>query len=371
MLSNGGQAFSQNGFVGGTSDSTSNSVLLAGAGSSWAMPADLFIGYSGVGNTLVLSNGARLIDDMGLVGFNTNSTNNQALVTGAGSVWSNGTAIFVGDYGWGNSLEIRDGGLVTNYWGLVGEMDSASNNTARVGADGVWANQKLVIGDAGSHNALFVDGGTVTAEYMCVGYEGFFCDNLVELDSGGIFVTNAAHDAELEVYGGSFFLTGGTLLVDTLVITNPCAQFIQVGGALLYRDLFLNPDADADGDGMPNGWEQAHGLDPFNPFDAGDDNDGDGMTNLQEYLAGTDPNSSASCFRITSAMRTNNDVRLDWKAVGGKRYVVQASTAPAAGFTDLSPVIAVPGTAETVTNYVHLGAATNGPARYYRVRLGP
>jgi hypothetical protein len=45
---------------------------------------------------------------------------------------------------------------------------------------------------------------------------------------------------------------------------------------------------DWDGDGMPDDWEIAHGLDP-NLDDSGLDSDGDGLTNLEEYLRGTDP----------------------------------------------------------------------------------
>jgi uncharacterized delta-60 repeat protein len=45
---------------------------------------------------------------------------------------------------------------------------------------------------------------------------------------------------------------------------------------------------DWDGDGLPDDWEIAHGLNPG--FDDADlDWDGDGLTNLQEYLRGTDP----------------------------------------------------------------------------------
>jgi hypothetical protein len=46
--------------------------------------------------------------------------------------------------------------------------------------------------------------------------------------------------------------------------------------------------ADTDGDGLPDQWEVAHGLDPFSS-DADADPDDDGQTNAQEYLAGTDP----------------------------------------------------------------------------------
>ncbi|NIQ81051.1 MAG: DUF2341 domain-containing protein, partial [Anaerolineales bacterium] len=45
---------------------------------------------------------------------------------------------------------------------------------------------------------------------------------------------------------------------------------------------------DWDGDGMPDDWELAHGLDPTTD-DANFDYDNDGLTNFEEYLRGTDP----------------------------------------------------------------------------------
>ncbi len=48
-------------------------------------------------------------------------------------------------------------------------------------------------------------------------------------------------------------------------------------------------DRDDDNDGMPNGWEAAHGLQPTDPYNGSYDQDADGLSNLDEFKAGTDP----------------------------------------------------------------------------------
>ncbi len=50
-------------------------------------------------------------------------------------------------------------------------------------------------------------------------------------------------------------------------------------------------DIDTDGDGMEDGYEITHNLDPLSD-DADLDADNDGLTNLQEYQHGTDPNNA-------------------------------------------------------------------------------
>jgi T5SS/PEP-CTERM-associated repeat protein len=372
MISNGGWVFSGNGYVGRLAGSDSNSVMVTGAGSVWTNSAELYAGCYGSGNSLVISNGGGVSDDYGTVGFDTNSFNNQAIVDGTGSVWTNSTVVFVGDFGSTNSLTIRNGGLVTDSDGLIGEEDSSSGNTAYVQSGGVWRNDQLCVGDLGSENSMFVDGGSVfVTTYMAVGYDPVYYDNLCQLDTGLIAVTNQTHDAELEVYGGEFLLAGGTLNVDWLVVTNAGALFIHTGGTLIYRNLQLDPNQSVVGDGIPNWWKQQYGLDPFDPNLAGEDPDHDGMNNLQEYLAGTNPTNTASCLKITSVTPTNNSIRVSWSAVGGRSYVLQTNSDLSTPFADASPVITMPGTSQTVTNYLDSGIAAGYQTRFYRVRLGP
>ena len=51
--------------------------------------------------------------------------------------------------------------------------------------------------------------------------------------------------------------------------------------------VFGGPDED--GDGLPDRYEEIHGLDPADPDDATADPDRDGLSNLEEFEAGTDP----------------------------------------------------------------------------------
>ncbi|RXH58431.1 carboxypeptidase regulatory-like domain-containing protein [Granulicella sibirica] len=64
---------------------------------------------------------------------------------------------------------------------------------------------------------------------------------------------------------------------------------VRYDGLVGSTSLNVSANLDSDGDGMPDEWEIAHGLNPFDPSDAALDPDGDGLTNLQEYQLGTDP----------------------------------------------------------------------------------
>ena len=52
----------------------------------WSLPSDLYVGSSTPDNTLIVTNGGQVYDNVGYIGYNGTSDNNTALVTGSGSV---------------------------------------------------------------------------------------------------------------------------------------------------------------------------------------------------------------------------------------------------------------------------------------------
>ncbi|MEI6210152.1 MAG: LamG-like jellyroll fold domain-containing protein [bacterium] len=66
---------------------------------------------------------------------------------------------------------------------------------------------------------------------------------------------------------------------------------LSAGAAMTTNHAYL-ATGDSDGDGLPDWWETANGLDPRNGeggSGSSGDPDGDGLSNLYEYRAGTDP----------------------------------------------------------------------------------
>lgn len=326
VIDNGGAVFSIEGRIGTGNPGTllsNNKVVVTGNGSWWNNSDTLYVGDTGFGNSLVITNGGGVVSINSYIGYNT-GTNNNAVVSGSGSVWSNSSTLTVGSLGAGNSLVISNGGQVFDASGVVGSQLGGNSNRVRVVGGGLWQNGALTIGDRGSSNSLVIDGGSVLATGLTVGLESPTCDNLVELDSGSLIVTNAAHNAYIDVRDGQLILSGGVLQTDTLILTNACGQFIHTGGMLIAGSVVFNTNA----------------------------------------------------FRITSITRQGNDLLLTWMMGPGQTNALQATSGGPGGsyttngFTNIFVVTnnVMPG---TITNFLEVGAATNAPARFYRVRLVP
>lgn len=143
------------------------------------------------------------------------------------------------------------------------------------------------IGAFGSYGAPITRGGGVA-----VGPDG----NVYVVDTYQAHVVVLSPAGAPLAYLGAAVGTPGALDVPLGVAADPRGVVrvtsTQTGTVESYALAgFSAPSCpgDSDCDGMPDAWELAHGLDPFNPLDAGADPDGDGLTNLAEYQHGTDP----------------------------------------------------------------------------------
>lgn len=99
---------------------------------------------------------------------------------------------------------------------------------------------------------------------------------------------------------------------------------------------------DADGDGLPDSWETAYGLNPASAADAAADSDHDGVSNRDEYLAGTNPAQASSRLEIDTLL-VDGTARLTFPAISNKTYTVLYKDDPAApSWSKLADILATP-----------------------------
>jgi hypothetical protein len=137
--------------------------------------------------------------------------------------------------------------------------------------------------------------------------------------------------------------------------------------ACVQTDL-LQPGPDTDGDGIPDAWETARGLNPADNSDAALDSDGDGETNLEEYGADTDPFSSYDLLHVKSLLTTTDGTMTDltWLSVTTRCYQVQLRLDLTNGmWTNSSLGLFLPDPGTNTTRTVPEGPASN---RFFRVQ---
>jgi T5SS/PEP-CTERM-associated repeat protein len=349
----------------------------SGTGTLGATNATLVIGGIGVAGfqsgTATFFGSTVTVNGPALLGGNTNTAfatvsaiNSQLLVTnetvlgGSGggtfvvsnSTWSAFDVVYISAFANG-TLTLQDSSAIMTGGAYVGVIGGVTGTVWLAGGT-TTASPGVIVGDCVS-NAV----GQITI-------------------SNGVFaVTNAAHNAVLDVRDGLVSVVGsGTLLADVIVVTNSCGHIQHVaGGTINGTTLMLDPNLSAAGDGIPNGWKQQYGLDPFDPNLGSQDPDHDGFSNLQEYLAGTNPTDpTSSPFRITGLLAQGNDMFVAWQPGTGVTNALQWTAGAGDGSyqtNNFADLFIVTNTMGSATNYLDVGAATNFPSRYYRVRLVP
>ncbi|HOX57252.1 MAG TPA: GH25 family lysozyme [Candidatus Paceibacterota bacterium] len=246
VVSDGGGVLSGGAYVGGnfmqSGSGRSNTVVIAGAGSTWTNTSTSSVGNFGDHNRLILTNGGVMRNTAAfadlVLGWQLSGSNNALTVTGPGSLFSNrGTTagVIVGQGGSFNELLVNAGGVVEGDIGSLGYNGPSSNNVAVIAdAGSQWDNDlAFYVGRSGSGNqVLITNGGLVRAPAVYVGSNPGSSNNMLWIEGGSLIVTNLAHNAVLDVRRGSNVLQSGWIQADRLLLTNLASRLIFNGGTL-------------------------------------------------------------------------------------------------------------------------------------------
>lgn len=160
--------------------------------------------------------------------------------------------------------------------------------------------------------------------------------------------------------GNTAFLTVPNLASNTafsVVVSN----LVNYPGQLSQTAEVIVLD-DADGDGLPDAFENNNGLNQNDASDAVLDSDGDGISNLDEYRAGTNPRNNSSFLRITQ-VSTGPGARVHFNVSAGKTYTLQyTDDLASATWQRLADAAAIPNDGAT-----SILDPNSSPARFYRL----
>ncbi|MBX9742449.1 MAG: autotransporter domain-containing protein [Chthoniobacterales bacterium] len=203
IISNGGTLISRgNAFIGQNSDSSNNQVIITGIGSFWNVSAtnnngnlfgDLFVGCYGSGNSMIISNGGTLISKARYNRIGRFGSNNKCIITGMGSFWSNSSSIIL--EGTNNELVISNQGrVIAQFLYLSGRLDNC-----------------LITDNDSSLNAILCDIGSGNSNTLVISNGGKLIDQIGFIARGNGNTNN------------NVLVTGsGSLWSNT--------QYLQIGG---------------------------------------------------------------------------------------------------------------------------------------------
>lgn len=243
-------------------NSDRNTLSLAETNTELNVADRIWIGAYGRFNRLEVRGGGRVNSREVVSGGSYGSRNNQIIVTGTGSVWSNAGGFHLGWGGLGDSMVISQGAIVrslTNRMGASGFMVTngagcvtlRSDATALVtGPGSLWeARDRLWVGEAAIGNSLILsNGGTAVAREVIIGDSSGFgggpCPpsptnaNRVIVAGGCLVVTNANHEGSLYASFGTLDLRSGYVDTDWLALAgSPVSRLEFAGGTLKVRRL--------------------------------------------------------------------------------------------------------------------------------------
>lgn len=222
-----------NTYVGYTTNASNNLLTVVNSGTLLANSINLYLGYDGSSNSLIISNGGGVVvygnpeNTNGIstngvqIGYAVTSSNNSLLVTGPNSYLSttNGVdQVAVGYSSSGNSMVISNQAQVSSALGIIGINATSSNNTVLVtGTNSLWFNNNLTVGYSGNSNSLVISNGGTVALYgstntnttlvpynaVCIGAFNSSSNSIIVTGTNSSLIcTNNSGPDQGEFYGG-------------------------------------------------------------------------------------------------------------------------------------------------------------------------
>ncbi|MBX3578356.1 MAG: autotransporter domain-containing protein [Rhizobiaceae bacterium] len=157
----GGVASSGLGTVVGNEAGSLGTANVIGAGSNLEVLGNLIVGSIGTGTLNISAGGGSRVFGFGYIGSNSTGALN---ITGAGSTWVGSGRLYVGFFGDG-TMNVSAGAVVTNTTdGRIGEAAGFTGEVNVTGAGSRWTSGgTLVVGELGNGNLTISNGATVGA----------------------------------------------------------------------------------------------------------------------------------------------------------------------------------------------------------------
>lgn len=191
IVTNGAKVMVGDAMIGRNGD---RNIISVGADSSLDVNGALDIGFYGSDNTINVTDGSQLNCYKATIGHHYKGGGNSVVISGVGAQWDYRSYLYVGYDGTGNSVVVSNGAHVRGDNSIIGYKGSSavSNFVMVAGSGSIFENEdEVVVGENGRHNYLIVTrGGAVFAETIIVGYDG--SDNQLVVDNGGYVQSDEA-----------------------------------------------------------------------------------------------------------------------------------------------------------------------------------
>ena len=162
-------------YVGNAANDSNNFLTITNANTLLTNSQNLYLGNFGSDNTLVIASGAMVAGSSGFIGYDKYSSNNLVQVTGSNSVWSNSANLYVGYSGSNNRLLITNGAkifasktYISSFGGATNSVQISGAGSALSDSDSIWVGASPIAGVAGSGTLTMTSGGMIAASNLII-----------------------------------------------------------------------------------------------------------------------------------------------------------------------------------------------------------